>query len=89
MPLFHGNPVIAGWLPAPAGGAGVARARRFSASRFLADVRKYEATYFTYVGRAVQYLLATSLGAGDADNPLRLGFGTEAGPAERHHARAR
>ncbi|MEV7070094.1 long-chain-fatty-acid--CoA ligase [Streptomyces sp. NPDC093990] len=79
MPMFHGNAVIADWAPALATGAGVALRRRFSASGFLADVRAYGATYFTYVGRAVQYVLATEPREDDRDNPLRLGFGTEAG----------
>ncbi|MFC8516750.1 long-chain-fatty-acid--CoA ligase [Streptomyces sp. NPDC057257] len=79
MPMFHGNAVIADWAPALAAGAGVALRRRFSASGFLGDVRRYGATYFTYVGRAVQYILATEERADDRDNPLRLGFGTEAG----------
>ncbi|MCX5246244.1 AMP-binding protein [Streptomyces sp. NBC_00201] len=79
MPMFHGNAVIADWAPALAAGAGVALRRRFSASGFLADVRKHGATYFTYVGRAVQYILATEARDDDRDNPLRLGFGTEAG----------
>ncbi|MET9498881.1 AMP-binding protein [Streptomyces sp. NPDC006552] len=82
MPLFHGNAVIADWAPAMAAGAGVALARRFSASRFLADVRRYRATYFTYVGRAVQYILATGERPDDRDNPLRAGFGTEAGAVD-------
>ncbi|MDJ1133285.1 AMP-binding protein [Streptomyces iconiensis] len=89
MPLFHGNAVIAGWAPALAGGAGVALARRFSATRFLDDVRAYGATYFTYVGRAVQYLLATPEQPDDTDNPLRLGFGTEAGPVDAARFSAR
>ncbi|MET3986143.1 AMP-binding protein [Streptomyces sp. PvR034] len=82
MPMFHGNAVIADWLPALAGGASVALRRRFSASAFLDDVRSYGATYFTYVGRAVQYLLATEPRPDDRDNPLRLGFGTEAGAVD-------
>ena len=82
MPMFHGNAVIADWAPALAAGAGVALRRRFSASRFLADVRRYRATYFTYVGRAVQYVLATEERWDDRDNPLRLGFGTEAGAVD-------
>ncbi|WP_405614302.1 AMP-binding protein [Streptomyces sp. NBC_00076] len=82
MPMFHGNAVIADWAPALAAGAGVALRRRFSASRFLADVRRYRATYFTYVGRAVQYVLATEEQPDDRDNPLRLGFGTEAGAVD-------
>ncbi|MFD7027114.1 AMP-binding protein [Streptomyces sp. NPDC059917] len=82
MPMFHGNAVIADWLPALAGGASVALRRRFSASAFLDDVRTHGATYFTYVGRAVQYLLATEPRPDDRDNPLRLGFGTEAGAVD-------
>ncbi|WP_329050722.1 long-chain-fatty-acid--CoA ligase [Streptomyces violaceus] len=82
MPMFHGNAVIADWAPALVTGAAVALRRRFSASRFLPDVRRYGATYFTYVGRAIQYVLATAPHPGDRDNPLRLGFGTEAGAVD-------
>lgn len=82
MPMFHGNAVIADWAPALAAGAGVALRRRFSASGFLPDVRRFGATYFTYVGRAVQYLLATPARADDRAHPLRLGFGTEAGAVD-------
>ncbi|MEU8788992.1 AMP-binding protein [Streptomyces sp. NPDC048643] len=82
MPMFHGNAVIADWAPALAAGARVALRRRFSASGFLPDVRACGATYFTYVGRAVQYLLATPARPDDRDNPLRRGFGTEAGAVD-------
>ncbi|MGW3662793.1 long-chain-fatty-acid--CoA ligase [Streptomyces sp. NPDC005141] len=82
MPMFHGNAVIADWAPALAAGARIALRRRFSASGFLPDVRACGATYFTYVGRAVQYLLATPARPDDRDNPLRMGFGTEAGAVD-------
>ncbi|MFJ3879509.1 AMP-binding protein [Streptomyces sp. NPDC090077] len=82
MPLFHGNAVIADWLPALCAGAPVALRHRFSASAFLSDVRAYGATYFTYVGRAVQYLLATEPRPDDREHRLRLGFGTEAGAVD-------
>ncbi|MER7970684.1 AMP-binding protein [Streptomyces sp. NPDC096080] len=82
MPMFHGNAVIADWAPALAAGAGVALRARFSATRFLPDVRTYRAAYFTYVGRAVQYLLATEERPDDRDHPLRVGFGTEAGAVD-------
>ncbi|MEU9121758.1 AMP-binding protein [Streptomyces sp. NPDC048506] len=82
MPMFHGNAVIAGWAPALAGGAAIALRRRFSASAFLPDVRRHGATYFTYVGRAVQYLLATPPAPDDRDHRLRTGFGTEAGAVD-------
>ncbi|MFJ7296829.1 long-chain-fatty-acid--CoA ligase [Streptomyces collinus] len=82
MPMFHGNAVIADWAPALVTGATVALRRRFSASGFLPDVRRYGATYFTYVGRAIQYVLATGPRPDDRDHTLRLGFGTEAGAVD-------
>ena len=78
MPLFHSNAVMAGWAPALAGGATVALARRFSASGFLPDVRRFGATYANYVGKPLSYVLATPERDDDADNPLRLVFGNEA-----------
>ncbi|MFF1922151.1 AMP-binding protein [Streptomyces sp. NPDC058221] len=89
MPMFHGNAVIADWAPALAGGAAVALRRRFSASGFLADVRAHGATYFTYVGRAVQYLLATPERPDDREHSLRIGFGTEAGAVDAARFRER
>lgn len=77
MPLFHSNAVVAGWGPAVANGATVALAPRFSASGFLADVRRYGATYANYVGKPLAYVMATPAQPDDADNPLRLVFGNE------------
>ncbi|MFF7737307.1 AMP-binding protein [Streptomyces sp. NPDC007984] len=82
MPMFHGNAVIADWAPALVTGATVALRRRFSATGFLPDVRRHGATYFTYVGRAIQYVLATAPRPDDRDHRLRLGFGTEAGAVD-------
>ncbi len=78
MPLFHSNAVMAGWGPALAAGTTVALAPRFSASGFLQDVRRYGATYATYVGKPLAYVMATPAHPDDADNPLRLVFGNEA-----------
>jgi fatty-acyl-CoA synthase len=78
MPLFHSNAVMAGFAPALAGGATLAMARRFSASGFLPDVRRYGATYANYVGKPLTYVLATPERTDDQDNPLRLAFGNEA-----------
>lgn len=83
MPLFHGNALMANWAPALALGATVALRRRFSASGFLPDVRRFGATYCNYVGRALAYVLATPEAPDDADNPLRLAFGTEASAGDR------
>ncbi len=82
MPLFHGNALMALWGPSLAVGAAVALAPRFSASGFLPDVRRYGATTFTYVGRALAHVLATPASPDDATCPLRRGFGTEASVAD-------
>ncbi|MET0998028.1 MAG: AMP-binding protein [Marmoricola sp.] len=79
MPLFHSNSVMAGWGPALACGATVALAEKFSASRFLEDIRHYGATYLNYVGKPLSYVLATPELPDDSENPLRLAFGNEAG----------
>ncbi len=77
MPLFHSNAVVAGWSPAVCGGAMIVPAK-FSASRFLDDVRSYGVTYMNYVGKPLAYVLATPELPDDADNTLRVAFGNEA-----------
>ena len=77
MPLFHSNAVVAGWAVAIGAGAAIVPAR-FSASGFLADVRRYGATYMNYVGKPLAYVLATPEQPDDADNTLRVAFGNEA-----------
>ncbi|MCB9438911.1 MAG: AMP-binding protein [Mycolicibacterium sp.] len=77
MPLFHSNAIMAGWAPAVAAGASVALRRKFSASGFLPDVRRFGATYANYVGKPLSYILATSEAPDDADNPLRIVYGNE------------
>ena len=77
MPMFHSNALMAGWAPALAGGATTALRRKFSASGFLPDVRKFGVTYFNYVGKPLSYVLATREQPDDAENSLRLVFGNE------------
>ncbi|HMC42357.1 MAG TPA: AMP-binding protein [Acidimicrobiales bacterium] len=80
MPLFHSNAVMVGWAPSIVYGASVALARRFSASRWLDDVRRYRATWFGYTGKPLAYILDTPERPDDADNPLRVAFGNEGSP---------
>ncbi|MGY4709600.1 long-chain-fatty-acid--CoA ligase FadD17 [Mycolicibacterium sp. CBM1] len=82
MPLFHSNAVMAGWAPAVAAGASIALRRKFSASQFIPDVRRFNATYANYVGKPMSYILATAPRADDADNPLRIVYGNEAAPRD-------
>ena len=77
MPLFHSNAVVAGWAPAVCSGAAMVPAK-FSATNFLDDIRRYDATYMNYVGKPLAYILATAERDDDADNPLRVAFGNEA-----------
>ncbi|MCV7222974.1 fatty-acid--CoA ligase FadD1 [Mycolicibacterium elephantis] len=77
MPLFHSNAVVGGWAPALVAGAAMVPAK-FSASRFLSDIRQHGATYMNYVGKPLAYVLATPERPDDGDNPLRVAFGNEA-----------
>ena len=82
MPLFHSNAVLVGWAVAIASRSSLALRRKFSASGFLTDVRRYGATYANYVGKPLSYVLATPEQPDDADNPLRAVYGNEGAPAD-------
>ena len=78
MPLFHGNALNAIVFPALASGAAIALRDRFSASQFMPDVRRYRATFFSTVGRALAYILATPPGPDDRDHCVRFALAPEA-----------
>ncbi|MCT2272925.1 AMP-binding protein [Dietzia cinnamea] len=78
MPLFHSNAIMGGFSPAIAAGATMALARRFSASRFGDDIRRYGVTYMNYVGKPLAYILDTPARPDDAQTTLRAAFGNEA-----------
>ncbi len=80
MPLFHSNAVMVGWAPSLVYGCAVALGRKFSASGWLPDIRRYRATYFNYTGKPLSYIVATPERADDADNTLRIAFGNEGSP---------
>jgi fatty-acyl-CoA synthase len=78
MPMFHSNALYAGWSPALYVGATIALRRRFSASQFLPDVRRFGVTYFNYVGKPLSYILATPARPDDRDHTLVRVLGNEA-----------
>jgi fatty-acyl-CoA synthase len=80
MPLFHGNALVANLFPGLVAGASVVLRRRFSATAFGPDIRRYGCTYFNYVGRALSYLLAVPESPEDGENRLRWALGSEASP---------
>jgi fatty-acyl-CoA synthase len=83
MPIFHGNALMSALGPCLANGAAFAMRRRFSASGFLPDIRRFGATFFNYVGRSLAYVLAQPERPEESDNQLRFGFGTEASAQDR------
>jgi fatty-acyl-CoA synthase len=80
MPLFHSNAVMVGWAPSIVYGASIGLARKFSASGWLPDVRRYRSTYWNYTGKPLAYILATPEKPDDADNTLRVAYGNEGSP---------
>ncbi len=88
MPLFHANAQILALGMSLAVPCGLALAPRFSKTGFLADVRRYGATLFNYVGSPLAYLMDTPERPNDADNPVRLAYGNE-GPRQYLDAFAR
>lgn len=81
MPMFHSGAVMAGVAPSMSAGTAIAVARRFSASGFIDDCRRYGATLAHYVGKPLSYVLAQPERDDDTDHDLRLVFGNEAAPA--------
>ena len=71
MPLFHGHALAASVFPSFATGATLLLRRRFSASAWLADVRHHGATFFSTVGRALAFILATAPTDHDQDHRLK------------------
>jgi crotonobetaine/carnitine-CoA ligase len=56
LPLHHANPQMYSLMSVLTTGCSMALAPRFSASRFLDQVRHYQATGFTYVGTVLSIL---------------------------------
>jgi crotonobetaine/carnitine-CoA ligase len=81
LPLFHGNAQFLSTLPALLSGARMVLAKRFSASSFWEDVKRYGCTEFNYIGGILPILMKAEPKPDDADNPLRVMVGAGA-PAD-------
>ncbi|WLG86631.1 long-chain-acyl-CoA synthetase [Pseudomonas cucumis] len=57
LPLYHATGLCVCWGAAISGASGFAIRRKFSASQFWSDVRKYRATTLGYVGELCRYLV--------------------------------
>jgi fatty-acyl-CoA synthase len=82
LPLFHSSALFTGWSSAVHVGATMAIRRKFSASAFLSDVRRWGVTFVPYTGKVLQYIMATKEADDDADNTMRLAVGNEASLAD-------
>ncbi|WP_234820456.1 AMP-binding protein [Mycolicibacterium goodii] len=75
FPLFHADATALTTVPALLLGATAAIGRRFSASRFWAEVRETGATVFDFMGATLSILAKAEPRPDDADNPVRLAWG--------------
>ena len=78
LPFFHTSSLFTGWAATLNAGVPIATRRKFSASRTMDDVRRYNATMLTYTGKVLNYILAVPETPEDATVPLRLAIGNEA-----------
>ena len=71
LPFYHGTAMYVGWPSASAGGAAVALRRKFSASQFWNDVKKFQATGFIYIGELCRYLMQQPAKPEDRQNTVK------------------
>jgi citronellyl-CoA synthetase len=69
-PLFHSHGIKVAFAAALFKGSAMAIARKFSASKFWDETRKFNATCFNYVGEICRYLYNQPPKPDDADNPI-------------------
>ncbi len=81
LPFYHGTALLVCWGAALGGGAAIAVRRKFSASAFWDDVRRYQATCFGYVGELCRYLLNQPPRDSDRQHPLRKMLGNGLRPS--------
>ena len=75
LPLYHATGLMIGAGAAFATGASMFIRRRFSASKFLDDVRTQHCTGFVYIGELCRYLTNTAAKPDDHKNPIRAMIG--------------
>lgn len=81
LPFYHATGIVVGWASVIAGAGTVQLARRFSASRFWDDIRKYNCTSFAYVGELCRYLHERPAQPNDADNKVHVIVGNGLRPS--------
>jgi len=75
LPLYHNNALTVSWSTVLGAGATLALGRKFSATRFWDEIRRYEATAFCYIGELCRYLLNQPAKDNDRDHRVRVMIG--------------
>ncbi len=71
LPLYHTTGLCVGWAAAFGVGAATAIRCKFSVTHFWDDIRKFNATAFSYVGELCRYLINQPPSPNDSNNPVR------------------
>lgn len=71
LPFCHTNGLNVSFGACAGNGTTMAIRRKFSASNFWDDVRKFKANSFIYIGEICRYLMNQPVKPNDADNPIQ------------------
>lgn len=74
LPLFHANALSLTTLRALSTGTTMALSKRFSASRFWDEIRRYGVTTFNALGAMIPILMKQPERDNDRDNPVKVVF---------------
>ncbi len=80
LPLFHGAAGMSLVSPVVSAGASIVLRRKFSASQFWEDVRRYKVTSTQYIGETCRYLVNQPASPKDRDHGLRRMTGAGLSP---------
>ncbi len=71
LPMYHSMGMFVSWGGSLCTGAALGITRRFSASKFWSEAKKYNATGSVFIGEMPRYLLAMPPGPEDKDHKIR------------------
>ncbi|OWJ91064.1 long-chain-acyl-CoA synthetase [Pseudomonas sp. A46] len=89
LPLYHSTALCVCWASAISGASAFAIGRRFSATHFWDEVRRYRATTIGYVGELCRYLLAQPARSDDRDHSVTRMIGNGLRPGSWRPFKAR
>ncbi|XP_041918152.1 very long-chain acyl-CoA synthetase isoform X1 [Alosa sapidissima] len=75
LPLYHTAGFLIGFIGTIETGSSIVLRRKFSASQFWDECRKYNVTVIQYIGEVIRYLCNTPKKQNDKDHKVRLAIG--------------